>query len=337
VVAPMVSDRTLYQAYPSLAPALAPRIGAQALGLKAPCAAALLAVCREAQLAWPFDRRKVQLGIGPAIPLHCSDELLAGCAEISQEFGVPLQTHLLESRLQALAQGRGPESTVQRLHRLGCLTRRTSLAQGVWLEPADMALIAASGATVVHNPLSNLRLGSGVAPLRQLLSAGVNVAVGTDASNTSDGQNLFESIRMAAYLSRIASPDWASWVGAEDAFALATTAASRALGLEGSLGAVRPGFLADLVIIDLTQPHYVPLRQPLRQLVFAETGAGVRRVLVGGKTIFADGRVLGADEPALRQAAEQARERLDRACAPAAQFAADAYPALAAFCCEGTL
>jgi 5-methylthioadenosine/S-adenosylhomocysteine deaminase len=335
VVAPMISDRTLYQAYPALVAALPDRIRAQALGMTPPSARALLDVCRRAQLEWPFDRRQVQLGVGPAIPLHCSDELLQGCGELAREFGVPLQTHLLESRLQALAQGRGAESTVRRLHRLGCLGPGTSLAHGVWLDDEDMALIAASGATLVHNPASNLRLGSGVAPLRKLLSAGVRVAVGTDASNTSDGQNMFEAMRLAAYLSRTEAPDWNSWVSAGEAFELGTAAASKAMGLDGLLGRVQPGYLADLVLLDLGQPHFVPLRHPLRQLVFAENGSGVRRVLVGGKTIFADGRVPGVDEAALRQRAQQAAARLDRACAGAAEFAAAAYPALAAFCCQG--
>jgi len=337
VVAPMISDRTLYEAYPQLTTTLPAHVKAQALGMKAPSTSALLDVCRQAQREWPFDRHKVQLGVGPAIPWHCSDELLIGCAEISREFDVPLQTHLLESKLQAIAQSRSAESTVQRLHRLGCLTGRTSLAHGVWIDADDMALIASSGATLVHNPMSNLRLGSGVAPLRQLLSAGVRVAIGTDASNTSDGQNMFESIRLAAYLSRIGSPDWASWVSAEEVFESATSGASRALGLEGLLGRLQPGQLADLVIIDLAQSHYVPLRHPLRQLVFGESGAGIRRVLVGGRTIFADGRVQTADERALRMAAQEAAARLDRAGAPAAEFAAAAYPALAAFCCDGQM
>jgi 5-methylthioadenosine/S-adenosylhomocysteine deaminase len=337
VVAPMVSDRTLYEAYPSLAAQLPAAPREQAANLKAPSAAALLEVCREAQRAWPFDRRKVQLGIGPAIPLHCSDELLMGCAGISREFGVPLQTHLLESKLQAAAQGVGRESTVQRLHRLGCLTERTSLAHGVWADAADLALIAASGATLVHNPASNLRLGSGIAPLRQWLAAGVRAAIGTDASNTSDGQNMFEAMRLAAYLSRIASPDWAAWVDAPEAFALATHGGARALGLEGAVGRLAVGQLADVVVIDLAQSHYVPLRHVLRQLVFGESGAGVRTVLVGGEPVFMEGRVTAVHERTLRSAAQRAAERLDHDCAPAAALAEGAYPALASFCCAGTM
>ena len=320
VVAPMVSDRTLYQAYPALSGSLPPALQAQARAIAPPDAQALLDVLREAQRRWPFDRTQVQLGVGPAIPLHCSDALLAGCAALAREFDAPLQTHLLESRLQALAQGDG-ESTVQRLQRLGCLGPNTSLAHGVWLDDADLRAIAASGATLVHNPASNLRLGSGHARLRQWLDAGVRVALGTDASNTSDGQNMFEATRLASYLSRTVTPDWAQWVDAHEAFGLATGNAR-----------VRAGERADLVLLDLAQPHFTPLRQPLAQLVFGESGAGVRRVLVGGRTVFAGGRVTGVDEAALRRHAQERATALDAACAPAAAWFAQALPTLASFC-----
>jgi 5-methylthioadenosine/S-adenosylhomocysteine deaminase len=337
VIAPMVSDRTLYQAYPELAARLPSPQREQAENARAPGAATLLEICREAQRAWPFDRRLIQLGIGPAIPMHCSDELLAGCGEISREFRVPLQTHLLESKLQADAQGAGMESTVQRLHRLGCLNERTSLAHGVWTDESDLVLIAATGATLVHNPASNLRLGSGVAALRQWLAAGVHAAIGTDASNTSDGQNMFEAMRLAAYLSRVVSPDWASWVGAAEALTLATCGGARAIGHEDALGRLQVGRLADLVVIDLAQSHFVPLRHAARQLVFGESGAGVRNVIVGGRPVFMEGRVMNVDERALRIAAQEAAARLDRQCAPAAALAEGAYPALASFCCGAGL
>ena len=336
VVAPMVSDRTLYEAYPALAAALPPELQAQLAVLRPPPAEALLDVLREAQRAWPFDRERVQLGVGPAIPLHCSDALLAGCGELSAQFGVPLQTHLLESKLQALAQDPG-ESTVQRLQRLGCLTPRTSLAHGVWLDADDMARIAAAGATVVHNPMSNLRLGSGVAPLRALLRAGVQVAIGSDASNTSDGQNLFESARLAAYLSRLGAPDWDDWIDAQEAFALATRGAARAFGLEGRMGRIAAGQAADLVVLDLGQPHFTPLRHPVRQLVFGENGSGVRAIVVDGRVRVAQGRIPGIDEAALRVRAQDRAAALDLACTPAASLATAAMPALRAFCCGGQL
>ena len=339
VVAPMIADKTLYQAYPPLLDSLSPDLRAQAAAQRLPGAADLAAMCRDAQAAWPYDRSLLQLGVAPTIPLHCSDELLLACARISQEFDVPLQTHLAESKLQALfgRQLQG-ESPVTRLARLGCLTPRTSVAHAVWLDDEDMATLARHGVTAIHNPLSNLRLGSGVAPLRRLMDAGVRVGVGTDGSNTSDGQNMFEAMRMAAYLSRVGTPDWSRWVSTQEALALAVCGGAGVLGPEPRegrrLGRIEPGYLADLLLIDLAQTHFVPLRRLLQQLVMAESGAGLRQVMVHGRVIFDGGRVLGVDERQLRADAQEAATRLDAANARAREAGAALNPAWARFCAQ---
>ena len=333
VIAPMIADRTLYQAYPALLDHLAPAQRATMAALRMPDAASLLAMCREAQAVWPHERSLLQLGVGPTIALHCSDELLQGCARISEQFGVPLQTHLAESKLQALF-GRQlqNESPVQRLARLGCLSERTSVAHAIWLDDEDIATLARHGVTAIHNPLSNLRLGSGIAPLRRLLDAGVAAGVGTDGTSTSDGQNMFEAIRMASLLTRVASPDWSRWVGAQQALGLALSGGARALGQPRQLGRMEAGCLADLLVIDLSQAHFVPLRQLLQQLVLAESGAGVRQVMVNGRLILDDGRVLGIDEQQLRRDAEAAAKRLDAANEAALAGAAAMHAGAGRFC-----
>jgi guanine deaminase len=333
VVAPMLADRSLYEADPALLASLPAELAQAATSVRLPSAQTLLAVCREAHQRWPFDRTQIQLGLGPTIPLHCSDALLQGCAAMSAEFGLPLQTHLAESKLQALvAREQHGESPVRRLARLGCLSERTSAAHSVWLDDDDIALLAQHRVVAVHNPGSNLRLGSGLAPLRRLLQAGVRVGLGTDASNTGDGQNVFEAMRLAALLSRLVGADWSQWLDAEEAFALATQGSAQALGLPGS-GRLEVGAPADLVFISLAQPHFVPLRHLLRQLVFAESGSGIRRVMVNGRTVLLDGRVLGIDEAALRREAEAAVARLQEATTAAREFAQALNPWLAAYCC----
>ena len=334
VVAPMVADRTLYEANPAMLAALPQELQDVVSSTKLPSATQLIQACLEAQAAWPFDRQRVQLGIGPAIPMHCSDELLQACGKLSSELDVPLQTHLLESRVQAIFGSQHGESPTRRLQRLGCLSPRTTVAHGVWLDDDDMGVLHESGAMVIHNPLSNLRLGSGIAPVRRLLQRQVGVAVGTDASNTSDGQNLFEAVRMAAYLSRVSTPNWDDWIGADEAWQLAAQGGARAMGLTERLGRVAPGCLADLTVLDLSGPHYTPLRHLVKQTVFGESGAGVRRVMVNGRTVFAHGQVLGVDEAALRQQAQAAALRLDHAMADARRLAARLNPWLAAFCCD---
>jgi guanine deaminase len=139
---------------------------------------------------------------------------------------------------------------------------------------------------------------------------------------------------MAAYLSRMASPDWKDWLGADEAWHLAAQGGARAMGLPERLGRVAPGYLADLTLIDLRGPHYTPLRHLLKQTVFGESGAGVRHVLVNGRLVFTEGRIPGLDEAALRQRAEAAARRLDAALAEARDSTAALNPWLAGYCCD---
>src|SRR5262249_19559695 len=155
------------------------------------------------------------------------------------------------------------------LEGLGVLGPRLSAAHGIWLDGDDISRLSAAGVGVVHNPMSNLRLGSGVAPVRALLAAGVRLGIGTDASNTSDGQNMFEAQRLAAYLSRISDADHVRWLSVEEVFRAATTGSAAILGFD-RVGALEPGFRADIVFLDTGHISYVPLRNPLQQLVFAE-------------------------------------------------------------------
>ena len=311
VVAPMLADRTLYQALPGLLESLPESVREQASRLATATADASLAVARDTFVHWPFDRDFVRPAIAPTIPLHCSDAFMTGCAALAREFDVGLQTHLAETKTQAvLAAQRYGESMVAHLGRLGLTGPYFSAAHGIWIDVDDIARLAAAGASVVHNPMSNLRIGSGVAPARAMLDAGLNLAIGTDATNTSDGQNMFEALRLAAYLSRIADPDPARWLSVEEAFRAATVGSAKALGLRHG-GRLDPGFAADVVFVDLRHVHYVPLRAPLLQLVFAENGAAVDSVMIGGRMVLEHGRMLTVDESRLRAAAAEAAARLD--------------------------
>jgi 5-methylthioadenosine/S-adenosylhomocysteine deaminase len=187
VVAPMMADLTVYQAIPGLLDALPAEHRALVAGLRAASAATSLAACQAALRTWPFDRTLVRPGIAPTIPLHCSDEFLVGCHTLAKDFDVPLQTHLGETRTQAVAgRQRYGRSLTAHLSSLGLLDSLFSAAHGIWLDDQDMHLLAEAGvAGVSHNPMSNLRVGSGVAAVRRMISAGLTVGIGTDASNTS--------------------------------------------------------------------------------------------------------------------------------------------------------
>jgi guanine deaminase len=312
VVAPMIADRTIYQALPGLLDALPDNLRTQVAKLSATPMERTLAACNNILKSWEFDRRWIRPALGPTIPLHCTDEFLVGCARLASEHGVPIQTHLAESRAQAaLGLTRYGKSLVAHLDGLGFLSERLSAAHAIWLDDEDLARLGQAGVRVAHNPSSNLRLGSGVAPVRKMLTNGIAVGVGTDASNTSDGQNMFEATRLASYLSRIDGFATEQWLSAGEAFHLATQGSAAVLGFD-KIGRLAPGYEADIVFLRLDSPHFVPLRAPLIQMVFGESGVSVQTVMIGGRIVFQDGRLLTLDERVLRREAEEAASRLDR-------------------------
>jgi 5-methylthioadenosine/S-adenosylhomocysteine deaminase len=332
VVAPMIADRTIYQALPGLLEALPENFRVQYAKLSAAPIEQTLSACGAIVKYWEFDRRWIRPALGPTIPLHCSDRFLMECARLAGEHGIPIQTHLAESRAQAaLGLTRYGKSLVEHLEKLGFLSERLSAAHAIWLDDDDLARLGQSGVRVAHNPSSNLRLGSGVAPVRKMLNNGIVVGVGTDASNTSDGQNMFEATRLASYLSRIDGFDSDEWLSAGEAFHLATEGSAKVLGFD-KIGKLAPGYEADIAFLRLDSPHFVPLRSPLIQMVFGENGASVQTVMIGGRIVFRDGRLLTLDENVLRREAEEAASRLDRSNADTYASAATVARLVGTFC-----
>jgi 5-methylthioadenosine/S-adenosylhomocysteine deaminase len=332
VIAPMIADRTIYQALPGLLDALPDDLRSQCAALAAAPGESTISTCADILANWEFDRRFIRPALGPTIPLHCSDDFLSHCARLGREYVVPLQTHLAESRAQAaLGRTRYGKSLVGHLEDLGLLSERLSAAHAIWLDDDDIARLGQAGVTVAHNPSSNLRLGSGVAPVRKMLKNNIAVGVGTDASNTSDGQNMFEATRLASYLSRIDGFANDEWLSAHEAFGLATEGSAKVLGFE-KIGRLAVGYEADIVFLRLDSPHFVPLRAPLIQMVFAENGASVHTVMIGGRIVFDDGKLLTLDETSLRRQAQQAAHRLDEVNAGAFTNAATVSRLVGAFC-----
>jgi 5-methylthioadenosine/S-adenosylhomocysteine deaminase len=332
VVAPMIADRTIYQALPGLLDALPEQIRAQYAALNAAPIEQTFATCRDILANWEFDRRQIRPALGPTIPLHCSEPFLIACDSLSRDYGIPLQTHLAESRTQAaIARTRYGASLVEHLEGLGFLSERLSVAHAIWLDDEEIARLSDAGVRVTHNPSSNLRLGSGVAPVRKMLNARLTVGIGTDASNTSDGQNMFEATRLAAYLSRIDGFEAEDWISAADAFDLATVGSASVLGFD-KIGRLAVGYEADIVFLRLDSPHFVPLRAPLLQMVFGENGASVQTVMIGGRVVFHDGKLLTLDEARLRREAEAAAQRLDQANADLFASGAAVARFVGAFC-----
>lgn len=332
VLAPMVADRPVLDSIAGLAEALPAELR-EALGRwKGPDATELLARLREVAEGWPFDPDRIAFGLGPTIPLLCSDAFLRGCADLSRELGIPLQTHLSEAKTQELtAEVRYGTSLTRHLRDIGFLGPNVSAAHGVWLDDPDMAMLAEAGATVVLNAGSNLRLGSGLPHMRRLLDQGVAVAIGTDSSSCSDNQNMYEATRLASYASRVHSHDYREWVTSGEAALAATEGGARALGMP-RIGRIAEGYEADIVFLDLNWIHWLPLRDALAQFVQAEDATAVRHVMIGGRWIVRDRALLTLDLASLRRRTEACVERLTRLGADNAHLFRRLQPIVGQYC-----
>jgi guanine deaminase len=230
---------------------------------------------------------------------------------------VGLQTHVAESKVQALVglQRYGKTLTAH-LDDLGVVGPRFTVAHGVWLDPDDMKRLGDAGASVAHNPGSNMRLGNGLADMRSMLERRVNVGIGTDGANCSDNLNMYEAMRLASFASKAQRPDVERWVTTDEVALAATEGSARALGFEGQLGRLAPGYKADIVFLDLGHVNWIPLNDPTNQLVHTEDGSAVTHVMIGGRMIVQDRRLTTVDVATLAREVENARERLARVNAP---------------------
>lgn len=246
---------------------------------------------------WSGRQRRITPMLGPASLPRCSTDLFVASAEAARERGLRLHTHLLSGKSQIyVASTRYGSSTVAFLERIGCLGPWTSFAHAIWLDDDEIATFAASGAVAVHNPVSNLKLGAGVAPVPELLGAGAAVAIGTDGASSNDGQNMWETIKLAALLPRTHGEP-ASWPEARIVLDMCWGGGARAVG--GPLGRVAPGHRADLTLLRTSEVFVAPAEQVANQLVYGDLGAAVDTVIVDGRVVVRDGRVTTVDVDAL--------------------------------------
>jgi 5-methylthioadenosine/S-adenosylhomocysteine deaminase len=247
---------------------------------------------------------------GPSAVQRCTDELLGGAAAIAAKEKLPVHIHLAETKAQAV-QGMTlyGHSLLRHLESLGIVGANLSCAHSIWIEEEDVALLAQRGATPVHNPASNLRIGSGLAKVKEFLAAGANVALGTDGSASNDGQNMFDALRLAALIHNEAGTDFNQWVTPLQALAMATRNGAQAFGLDA--GVIGTGKLADLVLLRRDVPAFTPLNDVVNQMVFCENGGDVDTVIVNGEIVVEGGRSTKVDEKEVLRLAQQARTRLE--------------------------
>jgi len=333
VVAPMMADRTFYQAIPGLIDALPTQQADRARSFKLNEYQSSIEVCRDLLANWPYDRSQVRPALAPTVPLHCSDPFITACGDLAEEFDVGLHMHLAESKIQAVsAMQRYGKTLTAHLADLNFLGPRFTAAHFVWPDADDISRMADAGCSVAHNPGSNLRLGSGIAPVRAMRERGLCVGIGTDGSSCSDNQNMFEAMRIGAFASRVVSPDPETWISTEDVIDMATRGSAAVLGFEKDIGQLAPGYLADIVFLDLTNINYVPLNDPTHQLVLNEDSSAVHSVMIGGKMVLRDRKFTTFDYASLIREAQDAVERLRHGAHEMRQFSEAMESAVGRFC-----
>ena len=335
VLAPAVADVVFYQTVPDLADQLPPDLRRVVDAMRPAPTKGLLGLTERAIRRWHGGADgRVRIGAAPTIPNQATDELLDGCAALAREYGVGIHTHLAESKVQVIqSHRRWGKSIVARLAEHGVLGPGFVGAHSIWLTDLELRMLADAGAAVAHNPGSNLRLGCGIAPVREMLDRGVAVGLGTDGSVCADNQNLFEALRIASVISTIRFPhETARWLDADTVWGLATTGTARVLGQAGDLGVIAPRGKADLVLLRADSVFLTPLADPVKALVYAETGAAVDTVLVNGQIVVERGRVTTVDEARIYARAQEAADRQRAQSAQAWRLAEQMAPYLAAAC-----
>jgi 5-methylthioadenosine/S-adenosylhomocysteine deaminase len=247
----------------------------------------------------------------PSAPQRCTADFIRAVRRMADDLDIPVMMHVQETRMQVVTGQLWHGCTlVEYLDSLGFMKPNTQFIHANWLNPREIDLIARRGVTVQHNPPSNLKVGSGLAPIRALLDAGVNVSLGTDGCGSIEGPDMQNSLYLTALLQKLRG-DYTKWVGASEAFHAGTMGGAKALGRGRELGAIEKGRIADLVGYRLNSIPFTPLNNALNQLVYAAGRSEVDFVMVDGETVLTNGKLARVDEDRLLREIGEAHARIE--------------------------
>lgn len=260
----------------------------------------------------------IRIILGPCGPQRCTPSLLEEVSDLSRGLDLPIHCHVLETKTQAVTGHVKYGKTLPAFLRdVGCMTHRLTMNHAIWLTDDDIAMMGEAGASITHNPLANLKLGSGVCPVRALKKAGVNVALGCDGVASADTADIFQAIKVAAGLHKIGTFDFREWISAHEVYHMATLGAARSSLMEHEVGSLEAGKAADIVLLDRNAWGFIPLHDPINQIAFSASSEAVHTSIVGGRVVMRDRRLTRIDEEAIRAEIAEAAERFRREACPA--------------------
>ncbi|TMS41155.1 MAG: amidohydrolase family protein [Methanobacterium sp.] len=256
---------------------------------------------------------RIKVSLGPHAPHTCSTKLLSWVRKKASQLGVRIHIHISETEFEV-------KNIIDTYHArpfeylddIGFLDDDVLAAHVVWPSDNEMDIINERGVNISHNPVSNMKLASGISPVAKMLDKGINVSLGTDGAASNNNLDMLEEMKIAAIQQKVNTFD-PTVLNAGDVFKMATTGGAAALGLEDNVGTIDVGKKADLVLINMKAPHLSPYRHPISHLVYAANGGDVDTVICNGQILMQEKELLTMNEKALIEEAEEAaRELLSR-------------------------
>lgn len=251
---------------------------------------------------------RIQIMLAPHAAYTCPPDTLKKALKIADRYGLGIQIHVSETLdEQRMIREQYGKTPVAHLRDVGLFERPVLAAHCVYVDEADMEIMARCGVSVAHNPQSNMKLASGIAPVSRMLEAGINVGIGTDGPSSNNDLDMWEELRTASLLQKVATLN-PCVLTAYQTLRMATVHGAKAIGREGELGVIAPGALADLMLVDMRRPHLSPQNDLIANLVYCGKASDVDTVIVDGQVVVKEHQLLTADVQTL---CREAGERVD--------------------------
>lgn len=268
--------------------------------LKPPTAAEYIAFAKEAHARFHGRSGRIRFMLAPSAPQRCTPKLMQEVNDLARAWKVPFHTHIVETKVQGVT---GPamygKTLIRYMKDLGILHSGVTIAHSIWVTEEDIELMGEAGASIVHNTISNQKLGAGIAPVRRLLSAGVNVGLGSDGICSNDTARMFDVMHACGLIHKVTTPDYTQWLTASEVLHAATLGGARTALIGHDTGSLEAGKKADLVILNMNTVSFAPLNDIRNHLVYCENGSSIEKVIVDGNVVVENGTLLRIDEAAL--------------------------------------
>jgi len=252
------------------------------------------------------DDPLISIAVEPHSVFTCSEKLLLKANELALKRDVPLILHLAETKQELIeVEKKFGKRPVQYLKDLGMLGPHLILDHCVYINESEMELLSENNVCVVHNPESNMKLASGIAPVPEMIAKGITVGLGTDGCASNNNLDLFGEMDMAAKLHKVNSLD-PTVMDAKTIIDMTTKKGAKVLGLEKEIGSLEVGKKADIIVIDINKPHLTPMYNPYSQIVYAANGHDVKHSVIDGHVVMEDRKLMTLD---VKGVMERAREK----------------------------